>query len=153
MDDFSAAENVGIYILRIGRFDDHNGIILVKQFQNITQIIAGTAGDENLVFGNIGSHFSIISGNRLAEKGSAYLRHISVKGGCLCLIINCLMERPDHRIAKGQGYIAHAHSEDLLAGIFPQIFICLSVYGVKQIAVLQLCVPHVRCKHISVSPS
>ena len=82
-----------------------------------------------------------------AQGGITDLWHISMKSGSLCLIINSLVQSLDDRVAQRQRHIANPHTQNLLIGMFYQVFIGFPIDRVEQVGVFQLLVSDVRLQH------
>ena len=55
--------------------------------------------------------------DRIAQEIISEIRCISTEGGCICLLIYCLMEGIYHYLRQRLGHIADSETDDLLVRI------------------------------------
>jgi hypothetical protein len=70
---------MSIHVGRISRFGHEHAAAAVEKVEYIAELIAGAAGDEDLIIGELNATLLIIAGYCAPEKRSSAFRHISVE--------------------------------------------------------------------------
>ena len=136
MDDRIACDDIGVHINRIGWLHDHNLLVPAEQIEDISQLVAGAAGNKYLLRRKVRIPLFIVSGNGPAELRITAFRHIPMERGFDRLVVYGLVKGLDHRVAEGQGHVADAHAVQIGPGMLLQIRLCLLCDMVKQIGIL-----------------
>ena len=153
MDDLPSRHDVGIHVGRVGRLDDQRAVSPVKEIQDIPQLVAGTAGHEDLLRRELHALLCVVGRDGLSEERGPALRHVAVEGLPAGLVVHGPVKRLDDRGAQGQGHVPDAHAVHFGAGMLLLVFLHLLGDIVKQIGVLKLRVVFVGHCHRFTSPS
>ncbi len=121
MDHPVSGDDVGVHIGGVGGLHHQSGVVRSEQVHDGPQIVPGAAGDEDLVPLKGDAPGGVVALHRHLQVVSAAFRHIAVESLFLRLIVHRLVQRPNHRVAQGQGHIPHPQPQQGLVGVLPPI--------------------------------
>ena len=147
MNDLPAGHDIGIHIGRVSGFHDQGAVLPVEQIQKVAQLVAGAAGNENLVRRKHDAAPAVMLRNGFPEEGSSAFRHIAMEAALPGLILHRPVKRLNDGGNEGQGNIADTHAVQMRAGMGGQIGFRLLCDMMEQIRLLQVRVAEVRRQH------
>ena len=115
--------------------------------EDIAQLVAGPAGDEDLVRIQLDAAGGVVSGDAFPQEGGAALRHVAVESGLIFLIPDGLMKGFGDRGNEGEGHIPNAHPKQAGTGMGGEIAICLFRDAAEKVGILQISVMYIGFYH------
>ena len=117
VDDLAAVGNIVVHIGGVDGVRNEDGVVHVKEAQQIGEVALCAVGDEDLIFRQLGAAACVVALNGLLEEGVALLGAVAVEALFGAHLGDGVVHGVHDALGQRLGHVADAQTDDLLLGV------------------------------------